>query len=354
MKKINKNISEIAFEIIHESETMENYDLGENTDKKGEELEYETFLSTKIVMKFLQMPHTKVQVKLGRKNSTTIVAHNTISNETIEIHGLGDHFIALATMVDHAKQVVSKLIKEEQTPILDHDFIQDLNKILLKSRRFEHGIGQYRHLTPAGKPSEVFLTIWDDYLGIEKPEKCVRLESGENYNIHKKMTELIDWVNNVAFKNEEEIMLDAAEFHARFVQIHPFRDGNGRLARLLTNYLLILNGKNLISIPSKYDDRKDYFTYLDYAIAYNSEAFAAETRSYAKAYDRLTKEYGPRDEGRNRYLPLSNFLKQHTINASSYEIIRDVLYYKTECPSFQYADQVSNDKFIDIDSDNVM
>ncbi len=41
----------------------------------------------------------------------------------------------------------------------------------------------------------------------------------------------------------------AAELHLRFVSIHPFIDGNGRVARLLTNLSLIQDGYMLAIVP---------------------------------------------------------------------------------------------------------
>jgi Fic family protein len=41
----------------------------------------------------------------------------------------------------------------------------------------------------------------------------------------------------------------AARVHKKFVFIHPFIDGNGRLARLLMNTVLIQNGYMLAVIP---------------------------------------------------------------------------------------------------------
>ncbi|WP_394803528.1 Fic family protein [Niabella hibiscisoli] len=46
----------------------------------------------------------------------------------------------------------------------------------------------------------------------------------------------------------------AAMLHYKFVRIHPFDDGNGRLARLLLNYVLLKNGYTPVVIKS--DDKK--------------------------------------------------------------------------------------------------
>ena len=45
-------------------------------------------------------------------------------------------------------------------------------------------------------------------------------------------------------------VLLAAELHRRFVYIHPFIDGNGRVARLLMNLALLRNDYNIAIIPA--------------------------------------------------------------------------------------------------------
>jgi len=55
----------------------------------------------------------------------------------------------------------------------------------------------------------------------------------------------------------------AAFIHHEFVRIHPFIDGNGRVARLLTNFYLMKNGYPPIVI--KKEDRKKYYKTLNKA-----------------------------------------------------------------------------------------
>ena len=58
-------------------------------------------------------------------------------------------------------------------------------------------------------------------------------------------------------------VLTAAWLHHRFVQIHPFADGNGRTGRALMNWHLIRHGYLPIAVTSK--DRPGYIHALEQA-----------------------------------------------------------------------------------------
>ena len=61
-------------------------------------------------------------------------------------------------------------------------------------------------------------------------------------------------------KNEVHPVLLAAYAHRKFVDIHPFVDGNGRTARLLMNLIFVNKGYQIVSIPPIL--RPDYISAL--------------------------------------------------------------------------------------------
>lgn len=76
------------------------------------------------------------------------------------------------------------------------------------------------------------------------------------YLISQEMTNLIQWYHS------EKITIDRIiEFTCKFVNIHPFIDGNGRTSRLLTNLELLKIGYPPITILVV--DRLEYYQALD-------------------------------------------------------------------------------------------
>lgn len=77
-------------------------------------------------------------------------------------------------------------------------------------------------------------------------------------DIPYKMQEFIEW----ARKNHRKmnVVEFAAIFHHKFVHIHPFQDGNGRVGRLLMNIFLMQYGFPLTIIQK--NDRQKYYRVL--------------------------------------------------------------------------------------------
>ncbi|OYU79944.1 MAG: cell filamentation protein Fic [Flavobacterium sp. BFFFF1] len=171
---------------------------------------------------------------------------------------------------DVAYHMTEQLAKDRERPLTEQD-IRDLNKVLLVRPFWKEAI------TPDGQDTRRLIKVGE----YKEQPNSVRLANGEIFNYASPaetpalMQELIEW-----FRGEEEAVHAvtlAALLHYKFVRIHPFDDGNGRVSRLLMNYVLLKYGYPPVIIKSK--DKVNYLRVLrladvgDYApfIAYIAE-----------------------------------------------------------------------------------
>ena len=133
---------------------------------------------------------------------------------------------------------------------LSESFICNLHRVLLnepyeeetaasdgRSTRRAIAVGAYKR-----SPNNIVTSTGETYY-FTPPEQVPRF-----------MRELIDWYYRQEANDEHPIFI-AAVFHYRFVRIHPFDDGNGRIARLLMNRILLRHGYPLAIIRSDTRDR---------------------------------------------------------------------------------------------------
>ena len=102
-------------------------------------------------------------------------------------------------------------------------------------------------------------------------------------------------------KNPVEI---AAYLHYKLVEIHPFSDGNGRVARLLTNLYLIQKGYPPIVL--KKENRRNYYKCLRSVDAGNLSPFA---NFIAKAVDEALTQHLSVFGGRDKLVSLKELAK---------------------------------------------
>ena len=75
------------------------------------------------------------------------------------------------------------------------------------------------------------------------------------------MSDLIDWYNQAVSEDKLSALELATLFHYRYIRIHPFEDGNGRIARLLVNFILLRAGYPMIIVRSS--DKDKYLSALN-------------------------------------------------------------------------------------------
>ncbi|MEY8312794.1 Fic family protein [Oscillospiraceae bacterium 42-9] len=101
-------------------------------------------------------------------------------------------------------------------------------------------------------------------------------------DVAAEMAELLEELQDVV---PEKALTAAAYFHAKFENIYPFADGNGRVGRLAMNYLLVLNNHPPIVIHE--EDRRDYYNALE---AWDSQQELEALRAFLMAQTEKTWE----------------------------------------------------------------
>jgi Fic family protein len=110
--------------------------------------------------------------------------------------------------------------------------IKQLHGTLLKfSQRDEHHRGEYKK-----SPNNV--EAFDEH----GRSVGVIFETASPFDTPRLMQELVEWTRQELKGNRHHPLLVIGAFVVRFLAIHPFQDGNGRLARVLTNLLLLQTG----------------------------------------------------------------------------------------------------------------
>jgi Fic family protein len=111
-------------------------------------------------------------------------------------------------------------------------------------------------------------------------------EGAPQARINHLLRELVGWYENN--KNKYPGLVLGAVVHNQFENIHPFRDGNGRVGRVLLNNILIKH--NLPPINIDFKNRGEYYASLQ---AYEKNHDLKPTiKLFMKEYNELKKRLG--------------------------------------------------------------
>ncbi len=183
---------------------------------------------------------------------------------------------------DVALSQISEMAKDSERP-LSELFIKELNKTILVKPFWKDAI------SPNGSPTRKKIEIGQ----YKTSPNSVQLRNGEiqEYASPEEtpalIRDLLNWYQEK--KNVIHPVQLAAEFHYKFVCIHPFDDGNGRVSRLLMNYILLKHDYPMVIIKS--EDKESYLTALQKAdtgdlislLEYVEEQAIASLKLYIKA-----------------------------------------------------------------------
>jgi Fic family protein len=176
---------------------------------------------------------------------------------------LKDHFEI--TGHNEAINWILEIVKDET--VLTEAFIRQLHTLLLKETSYKEA------KTPDGKPTRRKIEVGKYKT---QPNHVITV-TGETFyfatpeETPAKMHDLIEWFRKEKEKADVTPIILAALFHYRFIRIHPFDDGNGRVARILMNFILMQFGYPPVII--KTEDKENYYAVLRLADADELEPF---------------------------------------------------------------------------------
>ncbi len=180
----------------------------------------------------------------GRIENEKITYHDT--REIFEHDGVTAYTGDLKTLFEirNAKEAYELFLTAfQEKRLLDEGLIKEFQRILTQNtydtRRWQLGErpGEYKH---------------HDYV-------TGREEVGASpEDVSEEMSELLEELADVADKNA---LTAAAYFHAKFENIHPFADGNGRAGRMTMNYFLVMHMHPPITVHE--EDRRAYYDALE-------------------------------------------------------------------------------------------
>lgn len=143
--------------------------------------------------------------KLTEDQTRYIYETNTILFERGTVASVDD----IVETVNHFKLVDYMLDTAEED--LTEEMIKKFHRILkegtMDSRKEWLNVGEYKKL----------------------PNEAEMMKTASPNETPKQMQKLMEWYNSLSKINIKEII----EFHARFEKIHPFKDGNGRVGRMI-------------------------------------------------------------------------------------------------------------------------
>ena len=204
------------------------------------------------------------KLRIEANYHSNAIEGNTLTfgeTRSLILHGLTAHGKPMRDHLDiegHDSAVKAIEAAVEDNLELTEVFIRNLHRVLLKE--------PYESVaeTPEGIHIRRTISVGD----YKTTPNNVLTSTGEIYyftppeQVKPAMSDLIDWYRRMEDAGEHPIVI-AATFHYRFVRIHPFDDGNGRMARLLMNMILIKHGYTVAMI--RREGRDDYLDQLERA-----------------------------------------------------------------------------------------
>ena len=152
-----------------------------------------------------------------------------VGRSLLECTEMADHFRAFDFMVSHFDNA------------FDESFLKEINRLVT-----EHTLAYRAPGSIAGEYTTEDMAAGDTVFG-------------DHEELIARVPKLMESTQR-AIDDGQHPMIVAAKWHGYYEYLHPFRDGNGRTGRLLSNFILLRAGHPLLII--RLEDRSEYISAL--------------------------------------------------------------------------------------------
>ena len=219
---------------------------------KEQILEYEAVLmeyQTLIIDKFDKQDFIDYNEILFSAHSCAIEGNSFSVNDTRELKEQGLGMIPYGKTLYEAFEILDHFKAYE---FLLNNLDKPLSENLLKNT--------HKLLTEHTLPYRIKDAIPGEYTNTDMAAGDTIF--GDHTKLIPQIPKLLDSTQKEIDKADIHPVILAARFHLFFEYLHPFRDGNGRVGRLFSNFILLKMNKPMIIIPK--EDKEQYVQALRY------------------------------------------------------------------------------------------
>lgn len=140
---------------------------------------------------------------------------------------------------------------------------------------------------------------------------------GDHKRLIAQVPKLLENTQQVLDSGEIHPMVIAAKFHGFYEYLHPFRDGNGRLGRLISNFILLKKEHPMLIIPK--DKREEYITALKYIKKEHTDEYLIDF-FFQTSMRRMAQEIDEKKNLTNNFIKGIKFTSNQKTGADEMEL----------------------------------
>jgi Fic family protein len=222
-------------------------------EKFLDELKRKQAIETGIIERLYDLKEGITETFIKEGFVETYLQHGDTNIHPQKLMGyLKDHFDAIDFVFDFVKN----------NRKITNSFIKELHHLITSHQDTVEAIDQYGNIREVALLKGCYKKLPNNP---RRDDVDIKFMYCPPEQVESEMDNLINIYNSLEDKDVHSI-IKAAFFHHAFTQIHPFQDGNGRIARLLASLILVKEGLFPFTIERK--EKKEYIEALEFADDY--------------------------------------------------------------------------------------